>query len=113
MGVVGRVGRHGCVGRRRRLGGAKICPLLIQMSLDHWDRKGGVPADLGGREIRPSSEKTGVDGRAPRRYGRREHGGMVERDSVGHRVLMGGEEHRGWHHRIESACGWCGYDPKA
>lgn len=70
-GINGDVGDHvqqwtrDGIGRRRGLCGTEIRALLVQMPLEHRDRDGGVPADLGGREIRPSGQETGVDGRAP------------------------------------------------
>lgn len=96
---------HG--GVDRMLSRPQVRSLLVKMPLDHGDREGGVASNLGGREIRPCGEVAGVDGCAPRGNGRREHGSMVECNSVGYRgVMLGsGEEHFSWLRRkMERAC---------
>jgi len=90
--VVGRVkvGHSGSGGFRRegetdrgKLGGAKVCSLLIEVTLDHGRGAGWVLADLPGGKVGKGRKLAGVEGLAPSRESRGEERGMNKSDAVG------------------------------
>jgi hypothetical protein len=62
---------------------------LVEMAFEHGNGGGEVCSDLFGGELRPSSEMTSVYSSAPSGDGRREHGSVVERHSIGNGLCDG------------------------
>lgn len=71
------------------VGAVEVRALLVQMPLDHWDRKGGVAPNLGRGEGRPGGKKSGIDSSAPGAQCGTEQGGMIKSDAGGQGGAIG------------------------
>jgi hypothetical protein len=83
---VGHSGGRGCRRDggtdRGKLGGSKVCALLVEVALDHGGGTRWILADLAGGKFRKGCKMAGVEGLAPCGDRRGEERGMNKSDAV-------------------------------